>query len=79
MNDIENDDDYAKASAQYQELLREALPFLEKAEAINGMDKNTLIMLRMVYSRLEVPEGAPDYKSKLEAVEAKLKELDRKK
>ena len=43
------------------------------------MDKNTLIMLRMVYSRLEVPEGAPDYKSKLEAVEAKLKELDRKK
>ena len=55
-------------------MLREALPYLEKAESINGTDRNTLMMLRWVYSRVEVKEGEPDFKAKLEAVEAKLKD-----
>ena len=74
LNSIEDDNEYAKAAETYQQMLREALPYLEKAESINGTDRNTLMMLRWVYSRVEVKEGEPDFKAKLEAVEAKLKD-----
>ena len=74
INSIEDDNEYAKAAETYQQMLRAAIPYLEKAESINGTDRNTLMMLRWVYSRIEVKEGEPDFKAKLEAVEAKLKE-----
>ena len=70
MGEILNDQ---KAMENYQQLLRDALPYLEKAESISATDHNTLIMLKMIYSRLEQKEGDPDFKAKLEAVEAKLK------
>ncbi|MBR5665607.1 MAG: tetratricopeptide repeat protein, partial [Bacteroidales bacterium] len=79
MNDIADDNEYAKTAAVYQQLLRDALPYLEKAESINGMDHNTLVMLKQVYTRIEVNEGEPDFKEKLKAVEAKLKELESQK
>jgi len=72
MGEIMNDNEYQKAMEQYQQLLRKALPYIEKAESINATDHNTLIMLKLIYSRLEQKEGDPDFKAKLEAVEAKL-------
>lgn len=74
-----DDNEYARTSVIYQQMLRQALPYLEKAESINGMDHGTLLMLKLVYSRLEHQDGDPDFTGKLSAVNAKLRELESQK
>lgn len=74
-----DDNEYKVAVEKYQRLLREALPYLEKAESMNETDYNTLVMLNFVYSRIELNPGEPDFKAKQEAVAAKLESLSSKK
>jgi len=69
---IENDNEYNKAKQDCQSLLRKALPLLEKAHELDSNDKNTLIMLKTVYPRIDKKEGEEEIFS------AKLKEIDEK-
>ncbi|NLE64121.1 MAG: tetratricopeptide repeat protein [Bacteroidales bacterium] len=72
LDTIENDNEYNKAKQDCQSLLRKALPLLEKAHELDSNDKNTLIMLKTVYPRIDKKEGEEEIFS------AKLKEIDEK-
>lgn len=72
MNTIDDDAEYQKAQDSSQLLLRKALPYMEQAESIEGNDHNTLLMLKLIYSRIEKKDGDPDFMEKLKAVDAKL-------
>ena len=51
-NDIKDNKKYNDAKAKADERLKQALPYLEKANEINPKDKNTLISLKQVYARI---------------------------
>ncbi|MDD4000941.1 MAG: tetratricopeptide repeat protein [Bacilli bacterium] len=70
--DINDTEGYNKALQECQSLLRKALPLLEKAYELDPNDKNTLIMLKTVYPRIDKKEGEEEIFS------AKLKEIDEK-
>lgn len=72
MSAIVDDNEYKKAQDSTQTLLRKALPYLEKALSIEGNDHNTLLMLKLIYPRIEKNESDPDFMAKLKEVEAKL-------
>jgi tetratricopeptide (TPR) repeat protein len=55
-NSIENNDEYKKAKAKADEKLKEASPYLEKARALNGKDRNTLLSLKQLYLRINDTE-----------------------
>ncbi len=46
----------------------EALPFFEKAHALNAADRNTMIALREIYARKNMFDKVEDMKGKLEAL-----------
>ncbi len=71
MDSIEEDKEYKKAQDSCQVLLRKALPFLEQALSLDGDDHNTLLMLKLVYPRIDAKDGE-DFEPKRQAVEAKL-------
>ncbi len=69
LDDIEDNDEYNKAKDESQVLLRKALPFLEKAKELDPTDRNTLIMLKTIYPRLEAKEDEiEEFKTKLQEV-----------
>ena len=71
--DNKEDEGYKKAQDQCQELLRKALPLLEKAHELDPKDKNTLIMLKTVYPRIDKKEGEEEiFSKKMLEIEEKL-------
>ncbi len=68
LGDIDDDNEYDRLKNASEEVLKKSKPFLEKAQAINGNDYNTLYMLRQVYTRTN------EY-DKLNEINAKMKEL----
>jgi tetratricopeptide (TPR) repeat protein len=71
--DINDAEGYKKAQDQCQELLRKALPLLEKAHELDPKDKNTLIMLKTVYPRIDKKEGEEEiFSKKMLEIEEKL-------
>ncbi|MDR1792466.1 MAG: hypothetical protein LBR36_03350 [Bacteroidales bacterium] len=68
LGSIANDDDYQKAKEEANAYLQKARPYLEKAYELNPTDKNTLIMLKNIYGRLNETE-------KYTEIDNKLKEL----
>ncbi|MBP7102606.1 MAG: tetratricopeptide repeat protein [Bacteroidales bacterium] len=63
---------YDNAQKECQVLLRKALPLLEKAYQLDPEDKNTLIMLKNIYLRIDKTE------EEVEPFTLKLKEIDAK-
>jgi tetratricopeptide (TPR) repeat protein len=58
-------DEYNELKAQADALLAEALPFLEKAMEINPHERDTIISLKEIYSRLGKLEKAKEMNQKL--------------
>lgn len=58
---------YTKLKDQMDSIFGQALPFFEKADAINGNDMNTLIALKEIYARQNNFEKSNEYKTKIEA------------
>ncbi|MDY0014886.1 MAG: tetratricopeptide repeat protein [Bacteroidales bacterium] len=64
---------YEKAQKESQVLLRKALPLLEKAYELDPEDRNTLIMLKNIYPRIEkTEEEVESFALKLKEINAKL-------
>ncbi len=59
---------YDAKKKEMDSIFGQALPFFEKAEAIDGTDKNTLIALKEIYARLNQLDKAEAYKMKLEGM-----------
>lgn len=70
--DMKDTKTYDKAQAECQALLRKALPLLEKANKIDPDDRNTLIMLKNIYPRIDKTD------EETEIYSIKLKEIDEK-
>lgn len=70
IDDILDDNEYNKAKEKAEGLLGKARPYLEKSHEIDPKDYNTLLMLKLVYSRLNENE-------KLDEVNAAIKALGR--
>ncbi|HON19771.1 MAG TPA: tetratricopeptide repeat protein [Bacteroidales bacterium] len=75
MDEIEDNDEYEKEKQECQVLLRKALPLLEKAHEMDPEDRNTLIMLKTIYPRIDTTtdEEKEAFSTKLKAVDEKLK------
>ena len=75
MDEIKDNDEYEKEKQECQVLLRKALPLLEKAHEMDPEDRNTLIMLKIVYPRIDTTtdEEKEAFSTKLKAVDEKLK------
>ncbi len=72
IDDIEDNDEYEKVKEECQIILRKALPLLEKAHELDPNDRNTLIMLKTVYPRIDKKED------EIEEFSVKIKEIDEK-
>ena len=72
LDTIKDNTAYNVAKEEGQILLRKALPLLEKARGLDPTDKNTLIMLKTIYPRLEYKEGEK------EILDEKLKDVEEK-
>ncbi len=59
---------YDKTKSEMDGLFRQALPYFEKADSINGQDRNTLIALKEIYARLNNLEKSESYKMRLEEI-----------
>lgn len=70
--DLKDADAYDKAQKECQVLLRKALPLLVKAYELDPEDKNTMIMLKNIYLRIDKTE------EEVEPFTLKLKEIDAK-
>jgi tetratricopeptide (TPR) repeat protein len=68
INKIKNDNEYAKALADAKKTLAQARPYLEKAHEMNSKDKNTIIMLRIVYMKMELMDEFNAMDEKLNAL-----------
>lgn len=71
-------DDYSKEGLKKYEALKEqifkefdkALPYFQKAEALNPSDMNTLIALKEIYARKDNLEMSNEFKERLDKVQA---------
>jgi len=59
---------YDAKKMEMDNIFKQALPFFEKAENIDGKDKNTVIALKEIYARLNQLDKAEEYKKKLEGM-----------
>lgn len=59
---------YDAKKAEMDDLFKEALPFFQKAEALNGKDMNTLIALKEIHARLNDIVKSNEYKAKIEGM-----------
>ena len=59
---------YEAKKAEMDALFDEALPWFEKAEALQGDDANTLIALKEIHARKGDFEKSNEYKAKIEAL-----------
>ena len=59
---------YDETKATMDGIFSEALPFFDKAEALNGNDRNTLIALKEIHARLDNLEKSNSYKERLDAL-----------
>lgn len=57
---------YDETKAEMDSVFSEALPFFEKAEGLNGNDRNTIIALKEIHARLNNVEKSNKYKVMLE-------------
>lgn len=58
---------YNKKKDEMDAIFKQALPFFEKADKINGKDLNTMIALKEIYVRTNNFEKSNEYKAKIEA------------
>lgn len=75
LNALPQDDYSAATIKKYQQIQKEimalfdqALPYFQKAEAINPNDTNTLIALSEIYARKDELEMANEFKKRLEVI-----------
>ena len=68
-NELEDLDDYNKAKAEADEVLKESVKPLEKAHEINPDDKSCMETLSTIYYRLQMTEEREAIKAKLDAIE----------
>lgn len=59
---------YEELDKASKELFNKALPYFQKAEAINPNDTNTLLALSEIYARLNDVEKAKEFKDRLQKV-----------
>lgn len=59
---------YDETKAEMDSVFSQALPFFEKAEALNGNDRNTIIALKEIHARLNNVEKSNKYKALLETM-----------
>ena len=59
---------YDETKAEMDGLFKEALPYFEKADGINGEDRNTLIALKEIHARLNDLAKSEEFKKRLEAL-----------
>jgi len=59
---------YDAKKMEMDNLFKEALPFFQKAEAVNGKDMNTLIALKEIYARINDVAKSEEYKAKIEGM-----------
>lgn len=69
LDNIEDDAAYEAAKTEMEKLLNNSRPYLEKAHEIEPNDNNTLIMLKLIYSRI------PGAEKELDAVNQQLNAL----
>jgi len=58
---------YDETKAEMDGIFKQALPYFNSAEALNGNDMNTLIALKEIHARLNDIEKSNMYKAKIEA------------
>ena len=68
LNDIEDNDEAERLRIEYLKLLEQARPYLEKAHEMDSKDRNTLIMLRTIYSYLNLKDEGKAVDEKLNAL-----------
>lgn len=66
VNEIKDNQKYAKEKAIADEIFKSSLPFLEKAHELNPTDKSTMISLKELYVRTSNMEKYNEIKQKLE-------------
>lgn len=69
-NSIEDLDDYNKAKAAADEVLRKSIEPLEKAHQLLPTDKSTLETLSTIYYRLQMMDKRDEVKARLDALKA---------
>lgn len=69
LGDIDDDAEYDRVKAASEEILKKSQPFLEKAQAIQGNDYNTLYMLRQVYTRTNEYDKLKDINEKMKTLQ----------
>lgn len=60
---------YDDTKIEMDELFKQALPYFEKAEGVNGEDLNTIIALKEIHARLNDLEKSNMYKEKFDALQ----------
>ncbi len=60
---------YDDTKVEMDELFKQALPYFEKAEGVNGEDLNTIIALKEIHARLNDLEKSNMYKEKFDALQ----------
>lgn len=63
--DLNDQANYDRLKGESDELFKKALPFFEKALALNGEDRNNLIALKEIYARLNMFDKAKEIGDKL--------------
>ncbi len=58
--------EYDALKLQADEILRKSLPFLETASTLDSTDKNTMLSLKEIYTRLQMYEKLKEINAKLE-------------
>ncbi len=66
----ENDRKYAEKEKEVAAMFERALPYFQKAEAINPNDQNTLIALKEIYARKNEADKSAEFKKRLETVQS---------
>jgi len=78
-NEIMDNDKYAKAKAEADEVLNKAIPYMEKAHQLNPKDVSTMETLKMIYYRLQMKDKLEDIQKQLDAAKAAGGSSDQKK
>ena len=68
IDDILDDNEYNKQKEIAEGLLAKARPYLEKSHQIDPKDYNTLLMLKLVYSRLNELEKLNEVNDAIKAL-----------
>lgn len=69
--DLSKQKEYDKLSAAAKELFNKALPYFDKALAIDGNDLNTLIALKEIHANLGDTKKSNEYKARFDELKAK--------